>query len=88
MDPAGTFLLACDSLHQCILIFEEISGDPFCARPNMDFVSGSHGVFDGDENRGDVSPSFGILSPPLGRFFSGFEAFVADSGNSRLATFR
>ena len=87
MDGAATLLVVADSLNHRVLIYENLDG-ALLKRPEASFVLGQRSLFEGGENQGGETPSFFSLLRPGGMFFNGYELFVADTGNSRLVTYR
>ena len=81
----GALLAVADSGHHRILLFEDVRGEPRGLGART--VLGQGSFFSGAPNRGGV-PTLATQNAPRGIFYNGYELYVADLGNNRLAVYR
>jgi hypothetical protein len=86
LDGASEFLAIADSGHHRIVFQDDIkakAGFP-AARGEL----GQENLSIGFANRGQPSPSPATLRFPAGLFYNGHELVAADTGNSRITSYR
>ena len=83
----GTRLVIADTSNSRVLVYDRLFGSVH-RNAEADIALGQRSLFEGLANAGGTTPSAATLAFPGGVFFNGYELFVADTGNSRLVTYR